>query len=80
MKEKNEKWVTIKDGFEHVQYCVPAHTWKTFKFLVTYYPATKVLQLSEDKYFDDHAVIQLYAENLTVAEHLLEHIINVMTV
>jgi len=76
MEEKNKKWIKINGA-----YYIPIHTWKSFDFQVAYYPSTKVLQLEEKgKYFDDHAVIQLSAENLTVAEHLLNHIISVMTV
>ena len=81
MKEKNKNWIKIENKFEELTYYIPAWSWKTFDFQISYYPSTKVLQLEEkNKYFDGHAVIQLSAENLTVAEHLLEHIIGVMTI
>ena len=80
MDEKNKNWIEIKENGKTIYY-TPSYTWHTFKFQVAYYLATGVLQLEEsDKYFDDHAVTQLSAENFTEAEHLLEHIISVMIV
>jgi hypothetical protein len=80
MSEKNGNWVEIKENGKVVYY-IPSYTWHTFKFQVAYYPDTKVLQLEEnDKYFDDHAVIQLFAADFVEAEHLLEHVISVMTI
>jgi hypothetical protein len=79
MEEKHKNWIHCISS-ESVYY-IPDHTWKTFDFDVEYYPLSKILIISEKgKYFDDHAVIQLVAESFTIAEHLLNYVLAVMTV